>query len=379
MPWLEVSTMSSRQEFVLLCVQPGANMSQLCRRFRISRKTGYKWRARFLSGGAQALKDHSRRPHRSPVRTRESVEEAILRLRRQRHWGARKLRHRLAALGHRQLPAVSTISGILKRRGLIDARLSQQHQLIRRFERALPNELWQMDFKGHFALSAGGRCHPLTVLDDHSRFAVALRACADERAQSVFPQLTATFRRYGLPQWMLMDNGPPWGMPHAQMRLTALAIWLIRLGIRITHARPYHPQTQGKDERFHRSLNVEVIQRQTLRDLRECQRRFDRWRDIYNLERPHEGIQMQVPAQRYQPSPRAFPAVLPPIEYLPEDRVRKVQNNGEVSFQGRSVRLTQALHGAPVAFRPTTKEALWEIYFCHQRIAMVNLRECYRS
>jgi transposase InsO family protein len=378
MPWLEVSTMSSRQEFVLLCVQPGANMARLCRRFGISRKTGYKWRTRFLSGGAQALSDHSRRPHRSPARTRASVEKAIVRLRKQRHWGGRKLQSRLAALGHRDLPAISTISGILKRCGLIDVKLSEQHRSLQRFERAAPNELWQMDFKGHFAMRQG-RCHPLTVLDDHSRYALALRACADERAQTVMQQLTTTFRRYGLPEWMLMDNGPPWGAPHEQIRLTALAIWLIRLGIRITHGRAYHPQTQGKDERFHRTLNTELIQRHAFRDLQQCQRHFDRWRDIYNLERPHEGIRMQVPAQRYQPSTRSFPKRLPAIQYDAGERVRKVQNNGEVSFQGRSVRLSQALHGAPVAFRPTTQEGIWQVYFCHQQIAVINLRECYRT
>jgi transposase InsO family protein len=365
--------MSLRHEFVLLSLKAGANMAELCRRFRVSRKTGYKWRERFVSGGPAALEDRPRRPRHSPKRTPARVRSAVIELRRRRHWGGRKIHHRLHALGHRHVPAPSTISGILKRHGLIDPAESLKHQPLRRFERAQPNELWQMDFKGHFAIGSG-RCHPLTVLDDHSRYSMAVRACGNERGATVQQELTATFRRYGLPEQMLMDNGSPWGSD-AEHVLTPLTLWLIRLGIRVAHIRPYHPQTQGKDERFHRSLETEVIQRRWFRDLPQCQRHFDRWRDIYNLERPHESLQMQVPAQRYRPSVRAFPEHLPAIEYGSGDQVRKVQDHGQLFFKGRQFRISKALRGYPVALRPTTESSQWQVFFCTQWVSTIDLRD----
>jgi transposase InsO family protein len=376
MPWAEVSTMSLRYEFVMLSLQPDANMSQLCRSFEISRKTGYKWRSRFAAAkDPQALADRSRRPHRSPTCTAAQMQAAVLQMRRQRRWGGRKIQCRLKNLGYSQVPAPSTISGILKRHGLIDPKESARRELPQRFERERPNELWQMDFKGHIALRSG-RCHPLTVLDDHSRYSIALRACSDERCSTVQRELTRVFRRYGLPEQMLMDNGSPWSAHTAQV-LTGFSIWLIQLGIRINHGRPFHPQTQGKDERFHRSLDVEVIQRQALHDLAHCQREFDRWRNIYNLERPHESLNMQVPAQRYRPSERNFPERLPDIEYAPHDQVRKVQAQGELSFQGHTFRICKALRGYPVALRPTTMDGQWQVFFCHQHVATIDLHEPY--
>jgi transposase InsO family protein len=372
MPWAEVSTMSLRYELVMLSRQPGANMAELCRRFKISRKTGYKWCRRFAAGGCAALKDRSRCPQHSPSGTAAAMQATVVKLRRQRHWGGRKIQERLQALGHKQVPAPSTISGILKRHGLVEASESSKHQPFQRFERAHPNELWQMDFKGHFAIGTG-RCHPLTVLDDCSRYSMALRACRNECGSTVQQELTQAFRRYGLPEQMLMDNGAPWGRD-AEHVLTAVTVWLIRLGIRVAHARAYHPQTQGKAERFHRSLDVEVIQRHWFADLSQCQRRFDRWRDIYNLERPHESLKMQVPAQRYHPSVRSFPETLPPIEYAPADQVRKVQDHGELFFKGRVFRVSQVLRGYPVALRPTSKQACWQVFFCQQRVATIDLR-----
>jgi transposase InsO family protein len=351
MPWAEVSTMSLRHEFVQLSLQPGANMAELCRRFGISRKTGYKWRERFERGGASALEDASRRPEHSPTNMPAPVQRTVIAMRRDRRWGGRKIHHRLRALGVQHVPAPSTINGILKRHGLIDPNESVKHAALQRFERAQPNELWQMDFKGHFATQAG-RCHPLTVLDDCSRYSIALRACENERGLTVQYQLTRSFRRYGLPEQMLMDNGAPWGSD-ADHVLTPLTLWLIRLGIRVAHIRPYHPQTQGKDERFHRSLLAELIAQRHFRDLPHCQRHFDRWREIYNLERPHEALQMQVPAQRYRPSPRTFPEPLPPIEYGPDDQIRKVQQQGWFTFHGQEFRLSKSLHGYPIALRPT--------------------------
>jgi transposase InsO family protein len=371
MPWQEVSTMSLRQEFVALAMQQGANVRELCRRFGVSPKTGYKWLNRFTTRGAAGLCDESRRPRHSPTHTAQAVEQVIVEL-RDRHpsWGARKLCRRLHDVGWRPVPAPSTVQAILVRHGRIEPAESGKHTAWQRFEHALPNALWQMDFKGHFAIAAG-RCHPLTVLDDHSRYNLCLQACADEQGHTVQSHLTHSFRRYGLPLRLLIDNGPPWG-DSSDNPYTPLGAWLIRLGIRLCHSRPYHPQTLGKDERFHRTLKAEVL-REAFADLPSVQRRFDRWRMIYNFERPHEALGMQTPARRYTPSARSFPETLPPIEYAPGDIVRQVQRPGYLCYRSRRFRMSKAFIGYPVALRPTTVDGVLEVFFCHQKITQIDL------
>ena len=372
MPWQEVCTMSLRKEFVMLASYEGANRTALCRRFGISRKTGYKWLERAHNVELTTLANESRRPCHSPTRTVQVVEDAILAL-RDKHpaWGARKLRRRLHDLGWDALPVPSTVHAILQRHGRIDPAQSSKHQPWQRFEHEQPNALWQMDFKGHFALGPA-RCYPLTVLDDHSRYNLCLRACANEQGGTVQSHLTYTFKRYGLPQRIAVDNGPPWG-DTADSPYTPMVAWLIRLGVAVSHSRPYHPQTLGKDERFHRTLKAEVIARYSFTDLNTAQVRFDRWRHVYNFERPHEAIGMQTPAARYAPSPRSLPEILPPIEYAGGDIVRRVQQHGFISYRGRQFRISKAFTGYPVALRPTVTDGLMEVLFCHQKIAQINL------
>jgi transposase InsO family protein len=373
-PWQEVSTMSLRKEFVTLAMHPGANVSELCRRFGISRKTGYKCLGRYIAAGDAGLSDVSRRPCASPRRTPASIEQALLEL-RQAHpaWGARKLLRRLRDLGYERLPAPSTCHAILQRAGYIAPEESAKHQAFIRFERAHPNALWQMDFKGHFALTDNSRCHPLTVLDDHSRFNLGLRACANEQGCTVKDQLTALFRRYGLPESIGIDNGSPWG-DTPEHPYNPLTVWMIRHDIAVWHSRPYHPQTLGKDERFHRTLKAEVLVRESFADLQAAQHRFDAWRDIYNFERPHDALAGSTPATRYRSSTRTFPETLPKIEYAPDCQVRKVDQNGKISFQGRSIRISRAFYGHPVALRATLADGVWEVYFCHQKIKSIDLR-----
>lgn len=374
MPWQEVSTVSLRKEFVHLAQAEEANIRALCRRFRVSPTTGYKWLGRFRATGVSALADQSRRPYTSPTRTPPEVERTILSA-RELHpaWGARKLRVWLLNQGHHPMPSPSTITAILGRHGCIDAAEAAKHRPWVRFERPAPNDLWQMDFKGQFPL-AQGWCYPLTVLDDHSRFAVGLQACGDQRWPTVQQQLTGVFRRYGLPQEMLMDNGAPWGADWDHP-YTPLTLWLLRLGIGVSHSRPYHPQTQGKEERFHRTLKAEVLQGRSFADLASCQEAFDPWRAVYNLERPHAALGLATPASRYQVSPRPFPEQLPAIEYGPQDQVRRVQAHGEISFQRRSFRVSKAFRGYPVALRATSRDGLWEVFFLSHRIAQLDLRE----
>jgi transposase InsO family protein len=364
--------MSLREEFVMLANREDANTSELCRRFGISRKTAYKWLGRYAQAGTCGLRDRSRKPHTSPARTPAHVEHALLAVRDEHPaWGGRKLKRVLKEQGYEPQPSPSTVTAILRRHHRLNPAESAKHKAWQRFEHDAPNRLWQMDFKGHFA-TGHGRCQPLTVLDDHSRFALCLQACADQRADTVQARLTEVFRRYGLPERMTMDNGAPWGSDAAHP-YTRLTVWLLRLGIRVSHSRPYHPQTQGKDERFHRTLNVEVLKGQVFRDLNHCQRRFDDWRDIYNLKRPHDALGLSTPASRYRESDRPFPETLPEIEYAPGDVVRKVQHQGRVHYRGRGFTVSKAFHGYPVALRPTATDGCLEVYFCQTRIAHINL------
>ena len=364
-----------RAEFVMLARQDGANVRGLCRRYGISAQTGYKWLGRLASDPEESFADRSRRPHSSPGRTPAAVEAKVLALRAAHpSWGGRKLARRLHDLGEARVPAPSTITEILRRHDRLDRSQQSKQHAMTRFERAQPNALWQVDFKGHFAHDAG-RCHPLTLLDDCSRFSLCLAACANERGATVKASLVKTFERYGLPERMLFDNGTPWGNGPGNSPYTALGVWLLRLGIAISHSRPYHPQTLGKDERFHRSLKAEVLQGRRFRDLDHCQKAFTAWRHVYNLERPHEALDMAVPASRYQPSARAYPASLPAIEYAPADRVRKVQHGGRVDFMGKTWRLSKAFCGYPIALRPTQNDGLWSIFFMTHKIAQIDMRQ----
>jgi len=365
MAWREASIVSQRLEFVTLASAEGANVRELCRRFGISAPTGYKWMARYRdavaaaeaagpAGARAAMQDRSRRPRTSPERSSAALEAAVLAV-RERHpaWGARKIRAvlaREAGPGAGALPAVSTVHAILVRRGRIDPREGLRHRAWERFEHDRPNALWQMDFKGHVAMQRG-RCHPLTILDDHSRFSLGLWACVDERSETVRGRLELTFRRFGLPERLLCDNGPPWGTSGSGARHTRLTVWLLRLGVPVTHGRAYHPQTQGRDERFHRTLKAELLGRLDLRDAGHAQAAFDAWRGTYNLERPHEALGMGVPASRYRASERGYPERLPEVEYAPGEDLRRVRHDGSIRWGGENWMVGEAFAGEWVAVR----------------------------
>jgi transposase InsO family protein len=374
MPWKETTTMSSRKEYIQLMKQDGANVSELCRRFGISRKTGYKWYKRCQEDGESGLCDRSRRPHHSPGRSCEEIETKVIEVRATHPaWGGRKIKAYLERKGQTCIPSASTITAILKRNDCIDTEEALKHQPFQRFEMDHPNQLWQMDFKGFFAMEEGGHCHPLTVLDDHSRFLLGLKACPNQTRQTVQEQLTGIFRCFGLPERMLMDNGRPWGFD-ADTPHTRLTAWLLRLGVQISHGRPYHPQTQRKDERLHRTMQAELLSQHSFSNLEHCQSCFDHWRDVYNLERPHEALQMQPPISRYQLSTTPFPEYLPPILYDPNDIIRKVDDTGKIFFHNRTFRVGKTFCHNPVAVRPGLVDGDYDIFFCQTRIAQINLR-----
>ena len=370
MPWQEVSIMEQRREFVRLAMQEGANRRELCRRFGIHPATAYKWLDRWESDGN--LADRSRRPHSSPSQSDLAIERRILVVRDVHPaWGARKIARCLEREGFNS-PAVSTVHEILRRNGRIaepvGGPVAQQ-----RFEKPAPNLLWQMDFKGWVKLGNGTRCHPLTMVDDHSRYVPCLKACADEQGITVQRHLATTFRRYGLPEALFVDNGGPWG-DSSETRWTRLSVWLLKLGVEVLHSRPYHPQSRGKNERFHRTLKDEVFAFRRFRDLAEVQRAFDQWREVYNFERPHQALEQEVPASRYRPSLRAMPDRLPSAEYDQHDIVRSVSSTKSyIRFKGRLWRVPRAFQGERLAIRPLTVDGKYGIYFGAHQIASIDL------
>lgn len=372
MPWREVSIVDERREFVVLAGVEGSNKSALCARFGISRETGYKWLGRARDGEV-SLEDRSRRPVSSPGRTSAELEDRVLAVRDEHPaWGARKI---VAVLRRQGVapPSASTVHAILQRHDRIVAAPGGPVPS-RRFEMAAPNQLWQMDFKGHFKLGSGRRCDPLTVVDDHSRYNLCLKACGDQTRETVRRHLTETFERYGLPQALFVDNGSPWGPSSREQRWTRLGVWLARLGVRVLHSRPRHPQSRGKNERFHRTLQSEAIQGKALRDLDQAQRAFDRWRTVYNLDRPHQALGFEVPAQRYRPSTRPMPQRLPEIHYEPGEIVRKVPSTkAYVSFHGTLWNVPTAFQGELLAIRPTSIDGCWNVCFGANVVATINL------
>lgn len=367
--------MSSRLEFVMLALAPGANIRALCRAHGISPKTGYKLLTRFKEFGIEGLQDRSRRPHTSPNRSTPELEAQVVALHdKYPCWGPAKLAALLPEESDRPHP--NTVGAILRRHGRqIVGTPIKSDTAPSRFEHEAENLLWQMDFKGNIALTNrnAGRCYPLTVIDDYSRYAVCLAAFSRETSANVKAALTDTFRHYGLPQRITCDNGSVWRVAGTEY-LSRLEAWLIRLGIQVSHSRPGHPQTQGKDERFHRTLKRELLDRRGFNSISECQKAFDTWRNEYNLVRPHYALGQKPPYTRYQQSARPFPERLPEIEYEDGDTVGRVRKNGEVYFKKHSIRVGEGLADEMVAFRPTEVDGIYKVYFCHREVLCVDLR-----
>lgn len=374
MPFKECSAMSLREEFCRLAMESGANVSALCRSYGISRKAGYKWLRRFEAEGVAGLEGRSRRPRSSPDKTTAEIEAMVLDRRAAYPcWGGRKLKRVLENEGVEGVPSASTITQILRRNDKLDGPRAGGKRDYVRFEHPEPNDLWQMDFKGHFA-TGQGRCHPLTVIDDHSRYALEIGACANEQSATVRARLERVFESSGLPHRMLTDNGAPWGAK-SPGGYTKLTVWLLDLEIGVIHGRPYHPQTQGKDERFHRTLKTEVIDRDSFSELAQAQRAFDAWRETYNTKRPHEGIGLAVPADRYRRSERAMPSRIDPPDYEADAQVRKVDARARIYFKGRKFRCPEAFIGRQLALRTTDTDGLFDLCYRRHVLAQVDLHQ----
>jgi transposase InsO family protein len=385
MPFENRTVMEQRIEFVLLAKSKNKmKFSDLCNRFNLSRKTGYKWVSRFNLSGFEGLKDKSRRPIRSPRRCNQKVEDYVVKLRKQEpEWGPKKLKRILSnriedgSYPYESVPCKNTLGKILKRNDLIEPEKSEKAKAYLRFEYADPNELWQIDFKGYFSMLNNQSCHPLSILDDHSRFNVGLFACKDQKHLTVKLHLIDVFKIYGLPERILSDNGSPWGTSGQEIDedircFSSLEKWLIRLNVKLIHGRAYHPQTQGKEERFNKTFKMEVLKHNIFKDLYHCQAYFDRWREKYNCIRPHESLNQDVPVAHYNPSTRRYPEIIPSVEYDDSCDVRKVMDKGIISFKGKEFKVGRAFVGEYVGIKPIKIDGEYEIFFCNQSLRKIS-------
>jgi transposase InsO family protein len=347
MPWLETDVRDQRVQFIVAATTPDARMTDVCRVFGISRRTGYKWLARYeAAGGVAALRDRSRRPHQSPGHTPPAITARVCALRDLYGWGGEKLRVVLAAEG--VTLAARTIDRIIAREGRTH-RDAAPAAALGRFTRGAPNDLWQMDAKGHYPVGKRGRCHPLSILDDHSRFAVGLYPLTTLQTAPVQAALIDCFEHYGVPTAMLMDHGVPWCDPARPTGLTRLGVFLVQQGIRVIHGRVRHPQTQGKVERFHRTLAERLRWWGVPTALPAWTDTLAAFRTEYNDIRPHAALGQEPPALHFQRSPRAYRPTPPPWQYAAGCAVQRVDAAASITYAGRRFFISEALIGQEVA------------------------------
>ncbi len=345
MPWERTDMGEQRVKFVVRAASGKERMATLCREFGVSRPTGYRWRRRFeQAGSVTAVVERSRRPAHSSAQTGAHDEERVVALRQEQGWGAKKLQVLLREEGTPL--TVITINRILKRRGLVRKKESHAPAL-QRFERSAPNELWQMDGKGEYR-GGDGTCYPLSILDDHSRFVVGLYSLCAFTAEEIYPCVVRSFECYGVPEAMLMDRGSVWWGTKNGYGLTWLSVRLIEQGIRLHYGRVHHPQTQGKVERFHRTLDEALRYHGKPKRLREWPGALEEFRQIYNEQRPHEALQMKRPAERYRASVRSYQAKPRAWEYPSGSAVRELNGKGVLDWEGRQWFVCEALAGRRV-------------------------------
>jgi transposase InsO family protein len=365
MPWKETCAMKERMKFVALVQEGDETMAALCRRFGISRKTGYKLLARFTAEGVDGLADRSHAAHHHPHTVSETVENLIIDLRHKRPtWGPRKLRLRLGELDPtKDWPATSTIGEILRRHGLVvprQRRRTTPADTSPFSDIEGPNETWCVDYKGWFRTRDGKRCDPLTISDAFSRYLLRCQAVRHVDERSARPLIEATFREYGLPRAIRSDNGSPFASVGVG-GLSRLSVWWIKLGIRPERITPGRPCENGRHERLHGTLKRDACE-PPASSPRAQQRCFDTFRRIYNDERPHEAIGNVAPSKIYRASPRPYPARLPEVEYPDDWEIRMARSNGEIKWRGKELFIGEALIREPLGLEEIDGGE-WRVHF----------------
>jgi putative transposase len=375
MPWQDTNTVNERLKFVAAAQKDCYSMTELCARYGVSRKTGYKILKRYKDKGPEGLRDRSSAPRSHPNQTGREIQHAILRVRKSHPtWGSKKI---LAVLSREKpsddLPARSTVDQILKRAGLVPSRRRRQRR--RGFQAAPivdaeePNDVWSMDYKGWFRVGDGTRCDPLTVNDVFSRMSLECRALVSPKLEDVQRRLQRLFLSLGLPKVMLSDNGPPFGSQGIG-GLSRLGVWLLKLEIQPIFIQPGHPEQNGRHERFHETLKAETASppRATIRAQQSA---FDRFTPCYNEQRPHEALDMKTPSELYSSSSREMPTGLGEFEYADTFEVRRVRTDGSIKWEGEHIFIGSAMRGEFVGIEPVG-ERDWHLHIGGMRLGVLH-------
>ena len=363
MPWKECNAMDERLKFVARLLD-GEKMAVMCREFGISRKTGYKIFNRYKDFGIRGLEDRARSPYRHPNKTPFQVEKAILKIKKEhRSWGAPKIRDKLIKeFPVIKPPAASTIHAILDRHGLVKRRKRKRYkaQGTELSHAQTPNALWCADYKGEFMLGNRKYCYPLTITDYRSRYLFACEGLESVKEAGAFPVFEQAFKEYGLPAAIRTDNGVPFASPHALYGLSRLSVWWLRLGISIERIKPGHPEQNGRHERMHLTLKKEATKPASFNFLQQ-QGRFDEFMEVYNNDRPHQGLGGMYPREVYTPSAREFfhPEV---PEYPFHDRTIKVTQCGRICIGRRKINLSTVFAGQYIGIREVD-DRIWLVSF----------------
>jgi transposase InsO family protein len=368
--------MDQKTQFIADYLRDMLSVSELCDLYGISRKTAYKWIERYVRQGPAGLEDRSRKPRNSPNRTPEHIEAALLQARtRHPSWGAKKLLPLVAKrFPNEDLPVESTVFEILGRHGML-ARKRQRRRIghpgAPSSSMLAPNDVWCADFKGQFKTNDGHYCYPLTVTDGFSRYLLGCQALHSTAVHEAKPVFTRLFKEFGLPLRIRTDNGVPFAT-NTLARLSSLSAWWVRLGVMPEFIEPGKPQQNGRHERMHRTLKAETT-RPPAGNLRAQQRKFNRFQNEYNSERPHEALDMQTPQQLYSPSPRPMPNRPPPLEYPDRFEVRYVSGNGGVRWNRHWVNVSVVCIGEYVGFEEID-DGIWNVYFGPLKLGRFNER-----
>jgi transposase InsO family protein len=376
MPWKESSVMEERLRFVARLLD-GEGMSEVCREFGISRKTGYKIFSRYKDQGLEALCDRSRRPVRYANQLPHQVEQLIVDLKRGKpHWGARKIRELLVRrlAGDVRIPANSTVHAVLDRYDLV----KRARQRRGRAEgtplshAAQSNDLWCTDFKGEFTLGNGRYCYPLTVSDQASRYLLACEALESTKEAPVIEAFVRLFGERGLPVAIRSDNGLPFASPNGLYNLSRLSVWWLRLGIQIERIKPGHPQQNGRHERMHLTLKKEATRPPGMNILQQ-QAKFDAFVNEFNTERPHEALEMKCPAELYTPSSKAYDG-LPEVAYPFHDKDILVTACGRICMHRKKVNISTVLAGQRLGIKEVD-DGIWLVSFMHYDLGYIDLEQ----
>jgi len=354
MPWEAKTVEMNREEFINEVITSQQSKAKLCREYGISRPTGDKWLKRYKNG--EGFKDRSHRPFKTPQNKTAAEMEQLIIERRQKEpgIGAVKLKRMLENEGKQDVPSHTTINVILKRNNLIRAEDSEAAKPTVRFEHEHPNQMWQADFKGHYQLGNGERCHPLSVVDDCSRYCLCADTKMNERREGVQPSFERVMRENGQPRILLCDNGNPWGATQSS-GFSGFELWMMDHGVLVMHIRPGRPKTQGKVERFNGSYKAERLRFHIPYDMQEAMQNRLEYQEFYNHIRPHHALGLDVPAKRYQPSDIVFQEVVEEWKYSGMYELRKIKSSGYLTFSGQGYYFSEALGGREIELRQSTR------------------------